>query len=101
MNPPAPVAIIGGGPAGLTAALELAHYGIASILLDEETLQVFGSRAIAYHSSALAVWEKLGAGQAMLAKGVAWSRRHTYYHQREVYTQSFPPPAGGALPPCL
>ena len=95
-----PVAIVGGGPAGLTAALDLAHYGVASILLDEDTLQVFGSRAIAYHSSALAVWEKLGAGQAMLAKGVAWSKRHTYFRQKEVYTQSFPP-VQGALPSFL
>ncbi len=97
MNPQPPVAIVGGGPAGLTAALDLAHYGIASILLDDETLQVFGSRAIAYHSSALAVWEKLGAGQAMLAKGVAWSKRHTFFRMKEVYTQSFPP-VPGALP---
>ena len=92
-----PVAIVGAGPAGLTAALDLAHYGIPSIVLDEDILTVFGSRAIAYHSSALAVWEKLGAGQAMLAKGVAWHKRHTYFRQKEVYTQSFPP-APGALP---
>ena len=97
MSQQAPVVIVGGGPTGLTAALDLAHYGIPSILLDDETLQVFGSRAIAYHSSALAVWEKLGAGQAMLAKGIAWSKRHTFFHLREVYTQSFPP-VPGALP---
>ena len=96
-----PVVIVGAGPTGMTAALDLAHYGIPSLLLDEGTLQEYGSRAIAYHSTALAVWEKLGAAQAMLAKGVAWSRRHTYFHQQEVYTQTFPPPLPDALPSFL
>lgn len=95
------VVIVGAGPAGMTAALDLAHYGIPSLLLDEGTLQEEGSRAIAYHSSALAVWEKLGAAPAMLARGVAWSTRHTFFRQREVYTQSFPPPVQDALPPFL
>ncbi len=96
MNPP--VIIVGAGPAGMTAALDLAHYGIPSILLDEDTLHETGSRAIAYHSTALAVWEKLGAAGPMLEKGVAWSCRHTYFHQKEVFTQVFPPPHDGALP---
>jgi len=96
-----PVAIVGAGPAGMTAALDLAHYGVPVLLLDEDTLHEEGSRAIAYHSSALAGWEKLGAGQAMLAKGVAWPCRHTYFHNREVYIQSFPPPRPGELPSFL
>ena len=85
----------------MTAALDLAHYGIPSLVLDEGTLREEGSRAIAYHSTALAVWEKLGAAQAMLAHGVAWSRRHTYFHEKEVYTQSFAPPLNDALPSFL
>jgi 3-(3-hydroxy-phenyl)propionate hydroxylase len=96
-----PVVIVGAGPAGMTAALDLAHYGIPSLLLDEDTLHTEGSRAIAYHWSALAVWEKLGAAQAILSKGIAWSHRHTYYHEKEVYTQSFAPPLHGALPSFL
>jgi 3-(3-hydroxy-phenyl)propionate hydroxylase len=95
------VIIVGAGPAGMTAALDLAHYGIPSILLDEDTLHSEGSRAIAYHSSSLAVWEKLGAAAPMLEKGIAWSRRHTYFHEEEVYTQAFPLPQDGALPSFL
>ena len=101
MSALAPVVIVGAGPAGMTAALDLAHYGIPSILLDEDTLQSEGSRAIAYHWSALAVWEKLGAAEAMLSKGIAWSRRYTYFREKEVYTQNFVPPLQGALPSFL
>ena len=96
-----PVVIVGAGPTGMTAALDLAHYGIPNILLDEDTLLSEGSRGIAYHSSALAVWEKLGAAEAMLAKGIAWSRRHTYFREKEIYTQNFAPPLQGALPAFL
>jgi 3-(3-hydroxy-phenyl)propionate hydroxylase len=101
MSDPAPVVIVGAGPTGMTAALDLAHYGVPSILLDEDNKLSEGSRGIAYHWSALAVWEKLGAGQAMLDKGIAWSRRHTYFGEKEIYTQTFPSPEAGALPPFL
>ena len=94
----APILIVGAGPSGMTAALDLAHFGIRSILLDEDHLLNEGSRAIAYSADTLAVWEKLGASQAMLAKGVAWSVRHTYFRNRELFTQNFALPAAGFLP---
>jgi 3-(3-hydroxy-phenyl)propionate hydroxylase len=93
-----PVLIVGAGPTGMTAALDLAHYGIPSILFDEDHELSGGSRAIAYSAATLAVWEKLGAAEAMLAKGVAWSIRHTYFREREVYSQKFPQPGPGFLP---
>src|SRR5512133_4137538 len=82
----------------MTAALDLARYGIGSILLDEDHVLSEGSRAIAYSSDTLAAWERLGAVDAMLAKGVAWSVRHTYFQERELYTQDFPLPGPGFLP---
>jgi 3-(3-hydroxy-phenyl)propionate hydroxylase len=93
-----PVLIVGAGPTGMTAALDLAHYGIPSILLDEDNRLSGGSRAIVFHHSALAVWEKLGAGEAMLKKGLTWSARHTYFRQKKLYTQNFPQPGEGFLP---
>ncbi len=94
----APVLIVGAGPTGMTAALDLAHFGIPSILFDEDHSLSEGSRAIAYSSATLAVWEKLGAAGPMLAKGVAWSIRHTYFRERELYTQNFRQPGPGFLP---
>jgi 3-(3-hydroxy-phenyl)propionate hydroxylase len=82
----------------MTAALDLAHYGIPSIVLDEDNKLSDGSRAIAFHQSALAVWEKLGAAEAMLRMGVAWQVRHTYRGEKRLYRQDFGQPAAGYLP---
>jgi 3-(3-hydroxy-phenyl)propionate hydroxylase len=94
----APILIVGAGPTGMTAALDLAHYGIRSILFDEDHVLSKGSRAIAFSSDTLAMWEKLGAVEPMLAKGVAWSVRHTFFRDYELFTQDFPPPGAGFLP---
>jgi len=93
-----PVLIVGAGPTGMTAALDLAHYGIPSIVLDDDNELSAGSRAIAYHQSALAVWEKLGAVEPMLKLGIAWWVRHTYRGERELYVQDFGQPSPGYLP---
>jgi len=93
-----PVLIVGAGPVGMSTALDLAHYQIPSILLDEDHTLSEGSRAIAFHHTALAFWEKLGAGEAILHKGIPWTRRHTYYRNQELFTQEFPIPAVGMLP---
>jgi 3-(3-hydroxy-phenyl)propionate hydroxylase len=93
-----PVLIVGAGPTGMTAALDLAHHGIPSILVDEDHELSGGSRAIAYHHSTLGIWEKLGAAEPMIKKGIAWSTRHTYFREKELYTQRFPAPRDGLLP---
>lgn len=100
MNPPTvmPVLIVGAGPTGMTAALDLAHYGIPSVILDEDYRLGGGSRAIAFHQSALTVWEKLGALDEMLTLGIPWSVRHTYRGARKLYEQNFGQPGDGYLP---
>jgi 3-(3-hydroxy-phenyl)propionate hydroxylase len=94
----APVLIVGAGPTGMTAALDLAQFGIPSILFDEDHVLSEGSRAIAYSSDTLAAWERLGAVEPMLAKGIAWSVRHTYFRDHKLYSQNFPLPGPGYLP---
>jgi 3-(3-hydroxy-phenyl)propionate hydroxylase len=95
------VIVIGAGPTGLTAALELAHQGVPVVVLDAGRPRPDGSRAIAIHRTALSVWEKLGCADAMLADGIAWRARRTFYRSRELHAQLMPAPAPGDLPTFL
>jgi 2-polyprenyl-6-methoxyphenol hydroxylase-like FAD-dependent oxidoreductase len=97
-KPLLPVVIVGAGPTGMTAALDLAHYGVPSLLLDEDHHLSDGSRALAYHSTALTVWEKFGAAEPMLKQGIGWSVRHTYRGEKRLYVQDFGQPSPGFLP---
>ena len=42
----APVVVVGAGPIGLATAIDLARFGVASIVLDEDLQVSHGSRAI-------------------------------------------------------
>lgn len=92
------VLVVGGGPTGLTAALELAYRGVPVTVLDDGGQRRDGSRAIAVHRSTLAVWERLGCVEPMLAEGFAWQVRRTFLGDRELYSQTMPPPGPGRLP---
>lgn len=96
-----PVIVVGGGPTGLTAALELAYHGVPSIVLDAGRQRSDGSRAIAVHRTALVVWERLGCAEPMLAGGVAWRARRTFCGERELHSQLMPAPVPGDLPTFL
>ena len=59
-----PVAVIGGGPVGQTAALLLAHWGIRTVLLERRPRRTaIGSRSICQQRDVLDVWEAVGAGR--------------------------------------
>ncbi|MBP2228289.1 3-(3-hydroxy-phenyl)propionate hydroxylase [Azospirillum agricola] len=67
-----PVVVIGAGPVGLTAALDLAQKGVPVVVIDAEDTVSVGSRAVCYAKRALEVWDRLGAGRRMIDKGVVW-----------------------------
>ena len=96
-----PVIVVVGGPTGLTAALDLAYHGVPSMVVDAGRQRSDGSRAIALHRTALMVWDRLGCAEPMLAHGVAWRARRTFYRDRELYAQLMPEPLVGDLPTFL
>lgn len=92
------VAVVGGGPVGLTAALDLASRGIPCILLDEKTTVSTGSRAICYAKRTLEIWDRLGVGERMLEKGVTWQTGKVFHGPRQCYSFDLLPETGHHYP---
>jgi 3-(3-hydroxy-phenyl)propionate hydroxylase len=104
-QPPAPrrhpVAIVGGGVCGITAALALARQGVPSVVLEADTSVCYGSRAICISRRSLEIFERLGAVQPMLEKGLGWTGGRSYYRDTEVLHFSMPHDASQKLPPMI
>jgi 2-polyprenyl-6-methoxyphenol hydroxylase-like FAD-dependent oxidoreductase len=92
------VAVVGAGPIGLTAALELAALGVPTVVLEAKPrLEPIGSRAIVLARHALATFRRLGC-EEIPRKGVVLSRARTYLRETELFTVEFPRAAEDELP---
>jgi len=56
------VVIVGAGPVGLVAAIDLAQRGIPVLVLDDDDTVSEGSRAICYSKRTLEILDRLGCG---------------------------------------
>jgi 3-(3-hydroxy-phenyl)propionate hydroxylase len=89
-----PVAIVGAGLAGLTAALELGSRGIRTVLLDEDnTVGASGlsSRGICYAKRSLEIFDRFGVAERMRAKGVTWNEGEVYRGAERMYRFNLQP----------
>jgi 3-(3-hydroxy-phenyl)propionate hydroxylase len=93
-----PVVVVGAGPVGLTLAIDLAQRGQRVLLLDNDYRLSSGSRAICFAKRTLEIWDRLGVGDAMCAKGVQWHVGRVYFKEREVYRFDLLPDAGHERP---
>ncbi len=80
-----PVVIVGAGPVGLVAAIDLAQQGVPVVVLDDNDKVSFGSRAICFAKRQLEILDRLGCGDPMVDKGVTWSRGKVFYDDRQIY----------------
>lgn len=94
----APVAIVGAGPVGLTLAIDLATRGVASVVLDDNDTVSVGSRAICWAKRTLEIFDRLGVGERMLAKGVTWKVGRLFHGAEEVYSFDLLPEDGHKYP---
>ncbi len=94
----APVAIIGAGPVGLTLAIDLALHGVASVVLDDNNVVSVGSRAICWAKRTLEIFDRLGVGERMVAKGVTWKVGRLFHGDRQVWSFDLLPEAGHKNP---
>lgn len=93
-----PVVVVGAGPVGLAAAIDLAQHGVPVILLDEDDTVSVGSRGVCYAKRALEILDRLGVGDECVAKGVSWNVGRTFFRDEEVYNFNLLPQADHKRP---
>ncbi|WIY26535.1 FAD-dependent oxidoreductase [Parasedimentitalea psychrophila] len=79
------VIVIGAGPVGLGAAIDLAQQGVEVVVLDDNDKVSFGSRAICFAKRPLEILDRLGCGTPMVDKGVQWNVGKVFFDERPVY----------------
>jgi len=95
------VAIVGGGPVGLTLAAALARYGIAAVVIEPRDAVSFGSRAACISRRSLEIWERCGVAERALAKGLAWVGGTSFWRDRQVLRFAMPHDADQKHPPMI
>ncbi|WP_127557630.1 FAD-dependent oxidoreductase [Nioella ostreopsis] len=92
------VVVIGAGPIGLGAAIDLAQQGVEVVVLDDNDKVSFGSRAICFAKRPLEILDRLGCGHEMVAKGVEWQLGKVFFDERQVYEFNLLPEKGHEFP---
>jgi 3-(3-hydroxy-phenyl)propionate hydroxylase len=85
-----PAIIIGAGPVGVTAALELARHGVKSVVLDDKDTVSEGSRAICIARHSLECLQQLDLAETFEQKALPWTHGTSYYRDKEVYRLEMP-----------
>ena len=93
-----PVAIVGAGPVGLAAAIDLAQQGVPVVVLDNDDTLSTGSRAICFAKRTLEIFDRLGCGQRMVDKGVRWNVGRVFLRDEQVYAFDLLPETGHRRP---
>ncbi|KVE35353.1 FAD-dependent oxidoreductase [Burkholderia sp. TSV86] len=95
---PHPVAVVGAGPVGLAAAIDLAQRDVPVVLLDDDDTLATGSRAICFAKRTLEILDRLGCGERIAQKGVGWNVGKVFLHDELIYTFDLLPDAGCQWP---
>jgi 3-(3-hydroxy-phenyl)propionate hydroxylase len=93
-----PVAVVGAGPVGLSAAIDLALRGVPVVLLDDSDRIGEGSRGLCYSKRTLEILDRLGAGEKLVEMGVTWKLGRVYLGDEPVYSFDLLPEDGHKMP---
>ena len=94
-----PVVVVGAGPVGLCAAIDLAQRGVPVVLLDDADRIGEGSRGICYAKRTLEILDRLGVAGKCLAKGVTWKVGKVFQRDALLYRFDLLPEDGHKMPP--
>lgn len=86
-----PVLILGAGPVGLAAAIDLALHDIPSVVIDARDTVGEGSRAICWAKRSLEICDRLGTGDELVARGVTWNEGEVYVGDDLIYNFNLQP----------
>ena len=93
-----PVVVVGGGPVGLAAALDLGLQGVPALVLDDAEGVGEGSRAICFAKRTLEICDRLGCGAPVAEKGVDWRLGRVFHGAAPVYEFDLLPEGGHRRP---
>jgi 3-(3-hydroxy-phenyl)propionate hydroxylase len=93
-----PVVVVGAGPVGLTAALDLALRGVPVVLLDDADRIGEGSRGICYAKRSLEIWDRLGVGERLVKQGITWKLGKVFLGDELAYAFDLLPEDGHKMP---
>ena len=98
---PHAVAVVGAGPVGVTAALELARHGVRVVVLDDKASFNDGSRAICIARHSLEGLQQLDVAERFMAAGLPWTHGTSYFRGQPVFRLEMPHSAEQRFPPML
>ena len=84
------VVVVGAGPVGVTAALELARHGVRVVVLDDKATLNDGSRAICIARHSLEGLQQLGVAERFMSKALAWTHGTSYFRGQPVFRLEMP-----------
>jgi 3-(3-hydroxy-phenyl)propionate hydroxylase len=93
-----PVVVVGAGPVGLAAAIDLAQRDVPVVLLDDADRIGEGSRGICWSKRTLEILDRLGVGERLVAQGVTWKLGKVFYGDELLFAFDLLPEAGHKMP---
>ena len=95
------VVVVGTGPAGMVAALELARHGVPSVIVTSELQVSQGSRAIVFTRRSMEILQQVGTAHRMTENGLPWRFGNSYYRGQRVFRMEAPHDADDRFFPML
>lgn len=94
-----PVVVVGAGPIGLTTALDLARYGVPSVVLESEQQVSEGSRAIVFTRRSMEILQQVGVADRVTEAGLGWRFGNSFYRDQLVFRMEAPQDPDDRFPP--
>jgi len=93
-----PVVSVGGGPVGLTLALDLGKKGTPVLVLDDHDGAGLGSKALCFAKRTLDIANRLGASAPMVEKGIVWNVGKVFHGDGKLFSFDLLPEEGHRNP---